>query len=75
VNSDFAAIEILDTVSVRSGGRVRSSFGSEKAGVDGRLMVVGKGGGRGRRDLQRSLIVVAATNFQTRELALASLFC
>jgi hypothetical protein len=70
-----AMIQILGKVSCRNGERVLSRFMPENAGVDEEVLVVEKDGGRGGRDLQRSLSVVAATNWQTRELALAPSVC
>lgn len=71
----LAMIQILGKGSRRNGERALSRFMPENAGVDEEVLVVEKDGGRGGRDLQRSLSVVAATNWQTRELALAPSIC
>jgi hypothetical protein len=75
VTRALTMIHILGKVSRRSGEKEASHFMPQNAGIEEAVLAVEKDGGCGRRDLQRSLIVVAATNWQTRELALAPSFC
>lgn len=75
VTMPLTIIHILGKVSCHSGEKEASHFMPENAGVEEAVLMVEKDRGRGRRDRKRSLIVVAATNWQTRELALAPSFC
>ena len=61
VPAALAMIHILGKGSHRSGERGRSCFMPESTGLGEVGLVVGKDRGCGRRDLPRSLIVVAAT--------------